>query len=69
MPKVEVDIDDGLLSELELLAEEEFTNREEAVERLLAAGVATYTRDLDESIEDEMLEEYTDMWESDWDPF
>lgn len=69
MPKVEIDMDDGLLSELELLADEEFTNREEAVERLLAAGVATYTRDLDESVEDEMLEEYTDMWESDWDPF
>ena len=69
MPKVELDLDDGLLSELEMLAAEEFTNREEAVERLLAAGVATYTRDLDETIEDEMLEEYTDMWESDWDPF
>lgn len=69
MPKVEIDMDEGLLSELELLAAEEFTNREEAVERLLAAGVATYTRDLDETIEDEMLEEYTDMWESDWDPF
>lgn len=69
MPKVEIDMDDGLLSELELLADEEFTNREEAVERLLAAGVATYTRDLDESVEEEMLEEYTDMWEADWDPF
>jgi hypothetical protein len=68
MPSVEVDIDDGVLSELEYLADEEFTNQEEAVERLLAAGLTAYSGD-DSSVEDEMLEEYTDMWESDWDPF
>jgi metal-responsive CopG/Arc/MetJ family transcriptional regulator len=69
MPTVEVDIDDGVLSEVDYLAEEEFTNREEAVEKLLAAGMAAYTQDTEDTLEQELMEEYSEMWDPETDTF
>ncbi len=69
MPEVEIEVDDSLLSEVEYLAEEEFTNTDEAVEKLLAAGLQTYTRDVEESLEERFADEYTDIWDPDVDTF
>lgn len=69
MPTVEVELDDGVVSELDHLAESEFTNREEAVEKLLAAGLAAYNRDTDDTLEEELMEEYSDMWDPEADQF
>lgn len=69
MPHVEIDIDDAVLSEIEYLAEEEFTNQDEAVEKLLAAGIKTYNRDTEDSLEAEFMDEYTDMWDPEVDSF
>ena len=67
MGTVEIEIDDSLLAEVDYLAEEEFTNRKEAVEKILAAGIKTYTRDVEDSFEDLYVEEYVDMWDSETD--
>lgn len=69
MPQVEIQLDDALLSEVEFLADEEFTNQDEAVEKLLAAGIKTYNRDLDDSLEAEFMDEYQDMWDPEVDTF
>lgn len=69
MPQVEIQLDDSLLSEVEYLADEEFTNQDEAVEKLLAAGIKTYNRDLDDSLEAEFMDEYQDMWDPETDTF
>ncbi len=42
MPEVEVDLSDRLLNELDRAAEEDFLNREEAVEELLRLGIDAY---------------------------
>jgi hypothetical protein len=42
MPEIEVDLSDRLLNELERAAEEEFLNREEAVEEFLRLGIGAY---------------------------
>lgn len=69
MPQVEIELDDSILSEVEYLADEEFTNTDEVIERLLVAGLQTYTRDVEESLEERFADEYTDMWDPEVDSF
>jgi metal-responsive CopG/Arc/MetJ family transcriptional regulator len=64
MPTIEVSIPEEVYSEFERLAEEEFVNRDEAVEQLLSAGVDAYTREYDVE-EVDFAEEYADdMWDT-----
>ena len=64
MPEIEVTLPEEVFTEFERIAEEEFVNREEAVEELLSAGVDAYTRDY--SVEEtDFAEEYADdMWDT-----
>lgn len=65
MPKVEVDLPDEVRSELDHLVDEEFMNREEAVEQLLREGLRTYTREFDEPEGTDLSEEYaSNMWDT-----
>ena len=64
MPQIEVSLPEEVLAEFERLAEEEFVNRDEAVEELLSAGVDAYTRSYDTE-EVDFAEEYADdMWDT-----
>ena len=64
VPTIEVSIPEEVLSEFERLVEQEFVNRDEAIEQLLTAGVDAYTRDY-EADEIDFAEEYADdMWDT-----
>ncbi|HKJ59080.1 MAG TPA: ribbon-helix-helix protein, CopG family [Halobacteriales archaeon] len=68
MPEIEVTLPEEVYAEFERIAEEEFVNREEAIEELLAAGVDAYTRDY--AVEEtDFAEEYADdMWHTAGEP-
>ncbi|MFB6295688.1 MAG: CopG family ribbon-helix-helix protein [Halobacteriales archaeon] len=58
MPEIEVSLPEELYTEFEHMIEEEFVNRDEAVEELLTAGIDAYTREFDEPEESNIAEEY-----------
>lgn len=70
MPEIEVTLPEEVYTEFERIAEEEFVNREEAVEELLSAGVNAYTQDYSgTSAEEDFAEEYADdMWDTAGEP-
>jgi len=70
MPRVEVSLPEELYAEFEQLVEEEFVNRDEAVEELLSAGMNAYRPEIEETDpESEFAQEYAeDMWDSTEDP-
>lgn len=70
MPEIEVTLPEEVFTEFERIADEEFVNREEAVEELLSAGVDAYTRDYSDGAgETDFAEEYADdMWDTAGEP-
>ena len=65
MPEIEVSLPEELYSEFEHLVNEEFVNRDEAVEELLTAGIDAYTREFEEPEESDIAEEFAgDMWDT-----
>lgn len=69
MGRVEIELDDSIIAEVDYLADEEFTNREEAIEKILSAGIKTYTRDVDDDPEEAYMDEYADMWDQETNSF
>lgn len=65
MPQIEVSLPEELVSQFERMIDEEFVNRDEAVEELLTAGIDAYTREFEETSESDIAEEYADdMWDT-----
>lgn len=65
MPNIEVSLSEELYSQFERMIEEEFVNRDEAVEELLSAGIDAYSREFDEPEESDIAEEFAgDMWDT-----
>jgi len=64
VPQIEISIPEEMVSEFERLVDDEFVNRDEAVEELLTAGIDAYTREY-EPEEVDFAEEYADdMWDT-----
>lgn len=67
MPKIEVDLPDRIDSDIDRLVEDdEFVNREQAIEELLSRGVSAYNVDSDDEPEEEDL--FTQTVEDQRDP-
>jgi metal-responsive CopG/Arc/MetJ family transcriptional regulator len=58
MPEIEASLSEELYGQFERMIGEEFVNRDEAVEELLAAGIDAYTREFEEPEESDIAEEY-----------
>lgn len=70
MPRVEITLPEELYAEFERAIEEEFMNRDEAIEELLSAGIDAYRPGSEEpNPEAEFAEEFADeMWDTADDP-